>query len=167
MKIRFTRGKNPQEPKPDTLTCLRDDGSVTQARLHAGFGAYHDLTHYAVETTLGYTEAFYGLVAGGRDIDSFGTKNGVSHPIPPVAAFTELITGLVQGICLPSGDMTVDEMLATLRESAETEGFASLPISAAQLAQILHLRDILWARWDALPPGDTMELCFPAIMPPD
>ena len=35
-------------------------------------GVLHDLIHYVVETTLGYREAFFGLLAAGWDIQDFG-----------------------------------------------------------------------------------------------
>jgi hypothetical protein len=34
------------------------------------------MLHYVVETTLGFREAFFGLIAQGRDIASFGTRDG-------------------------------------------------------------------------------------------
>jgi len=46
------------------LRCVRADGSVTwqkQTARHAAFFALHDLTHFAVETTLGYRQGFFGL----------------------------------------------------------------------------------------------------------
>ena len=46
------------------LSCTRADGSVTWQRQDGKLGLFfplHDLTHYAVETTLGFSRAFYGL----------------------------------------------------------------------------------------------------------
>ena len=65
--IRLTR-------RPDgavVFTLRRPDGSSTwQKRTGptAEFFAVHDLTHYAVETTLRYAKGFYGLVAEGWDL---------------------------------------------------------------------------------------------------
>ena len=50
------------------LTCTRADGSVTWQRQDGQLGRFfplHDLTHYAVEQTLGFPRAFYGLLAEG------------------------------------------------------------------------------------------------------
>ncbi len=43
------------------LRCTRQDGSVTWRKLtkHAAHFALHDLTHYAVETVLGYRRGFF------------------------------------------------------------------------------------------------------------
>src|SRR5438309_3304320 len=57
------------------LSCLRADGSVTWQRQTGQQGRFfplHDLTHYAVETVLGYARGFYGLVAEGWDLTDFG-----------------------------------------------------------------------------------------------
>src|SRR5207253_2804998 len=48
-----------------SLSCTRRDGSVTWQRQRGSLGAVfppHDLTHYAVEQTLGFQHGFYGLI---------------------------------------------------------------------------------------------------------
>lgn len=53
------------------LECVRADGTETwqkQQSQSAAFFPLHDLTHYAVETELGISEAFYGLIASGWSI---------------------------------------------------------------------------------------------------
>src|SRR5262245_66330979 len=52
------------------LRCVRRDGSATWQRheKHARFFPFHDLRHFAVETTLGLGKGFYGLIADGWDI---------------------------------------------------------------------------------------------------
>ena len=74
------------------LRCVRQDGSVTwqkQTR-HAAHFALHDLTHYAVETALGYRRGFFGLIAEGWDVDDTTGKGargayacGKSGLLPP------------------------------------------------------------------------------------
>ena len=57
-----------------SITLTRADGTVTWQRQKGKLALVfppHDLTHYAVETTLGYQHAFYGLVADGWDISDF------------------------------------------------------------------------------------------------
>jgi hypothetical protein len=91
MIIRCTKGK---QNKPDTLTCVRDDGSITWE--HSAVGIPHDLLHFAVETTLGYRSAFYGLVAAGCDIGAFGTKEGEKDTYPTEALWAKTLVGLLQ-----------------------------------------------------------------------
>ena len=96
MVIRFKKGKNQWKHKPDTLTCIRDDGSITWTHLHRGF-VHHDFAHYVVETTLGFENAFFGIVAKGRDIPDFSEpKAKRPFEIPKEAMDTEPIVALLQ-----------------------------------------------------------------------
>src|SRR3954454_15515463 len=77
------------------LSCTRADGTVTwqrQPAAHAAFFVRHDLTHYAVETVLGYRLGFYGLVAAGGDFRDFAAR-GRRGPIPADADPAELVVG--------------------------------------------------------------------------
>ena len=58
------------------LRCTRRDGSVTwqKQKKHAAHFALHDLTHYAVEMSLGYRRGFFGLMAEGWDVDDTREK---------------------------------------------------------------------------------------------
>ena len=95
MVIRFKKGKNQWKHKPDTLTCVREDGSITWAYLHRGF-VHHDFAHYVVETTLGFENAFFGLVAKGHDIPDFSEPKGQRpFDIPKEAMDTEPIVALL------------------------------------------------------------------------
>ena len=78
------------------LRCIRADGSATwqkQTDRHAAFFALHDLTHFAVETTLGYRRGFFGLIAEGWEIDDT-TGKGARGPLPPEAGEVEELVGL-------------------------------------------------------------------------
>lgn len=100
MLIRLTKAKN--GGKQDRLTCVRDDGSQTSWLLSSHL-AQHDLLHYVVETTLGLEEAFFGLIARGRGIDSFGTRDGQKDVYTKDETNAELIVGLLQAQ-MRSGD---------------------------------------------------------------
>lgn len=78
------------------LRCTRRDGSVTwqtQGLPNARFFPLHDLTHFAVETTLGFANGFFGLLADGWDIADTGGK-GARGPIPREAVLVEHLVGL-------------------------------------------------------------------------
>src|SRR3954465_14271853 len=78
-----------------TLTCTRRDGTTTWQRQEGGQAAFfprHDLTHLAVESTLGHRRGFYGLVAEGWDLSDFGTP-WPRGKLPPEANLTEMIVG--------------------------------------------------------------------------
>src|SRR6185436_2865273 len=77
------------------LSCRRADGTVTWQRQEGGHGVFfplHDLTHFAVETVLGFRRAFYGLVAEGWDISTF-EERGIAARLPEDAGLAEVIVG--------------------------------------------------------------------------
>ena len=157
MIIRLTKAKS---EKPGTLTCLRDDGTCTWQRSSV-YLAYHDLIHYAVETTLGYGNAFLGLVAKGRDIDSFGTKNGVKDVYTAEEGWAESIAGAIQWPMASSGPPLPDEEIHTLLvKTCETQRIPTPSITSEQIGQIRKKVRTLHERWDRLPPGGVLELTF-------
>src|ERR1700746_2305552 len=76
------------------LRCVRADGSATWQKQggHAAFFALHDLTHFAVESTLGYEQGFFGLIAQGWDIEDT-TGKGKHGRLPHEAVEVEHIVG--------------------------------------------------------------------------
>src|SRR5687767_13342816 len=78
------------------LRCLRSDGSATWQRheKHAHFFSFHDLSHFAVETTFGFSSGFYGLIAGGWDIPDT-TGKGARGKLPTEAILVEHVVGLL------------------------------------------------------------------------
>src|SRR5580693_10474042 len=91
MRVQFTR----RTDGSGVLRCVRDDGSVTWQKndRHAAFFAVHDLTHFAVETVLGYRRGFFGLIAQGWDLDDT-TGKGARGVLPAEAIEVEKIVGL-------------------------------------------------------------------------
>ncbi len=156
MNIQFTKGK---DGKPDVLTCRRADGSVTWSPSQVGTG--HDLIHYAVETTLGYQGAFYGLLAQGRDIQEFGTKDGQQDSYPTEAIWTELVVGLLQWPVVGGGQALSDDVFYQSLAQQCAEKHLSVPsISDGQSTQIRAEMDRLLALWKGIPPGETLGLFF-------
>ena len=144
------------------LRCTRPDGTVTwqvQALPNARFFPFHDLTHFAVETTLGLTRGFFGLVAEGWDIAETGGK-GARGPIPREAVLVEHLVGLFDR----ERDGTVPRWSAAdfnqqLALRADEAGFPlPSPFIDAQLDAVRERIAELHARWRALPPDGTLEL---------
>lgn len=146
------------------LTCTRADGSVTWQRqrgAQARFFPRHDLTHFAVETALGFQRGFYGLVAEGWDLSDFGAP-WPRGPIPPDADPAELIVGFfdverASGVRWEAADFN-ERAAAYYGEHA----LAGPPptLTDDDIARIRALRADLFARWDAVAPGDALELAF-------
>jgi hypothetical protein len=135
------------------LRCTRDDGSVAwQKQKHAVHFAHHDLTHYAVETTLGFRNAFFGLVNQGWEFwDTTG--KGERGPIPPEAAVAEHMVGLLDGERASGTIWTLEEFHRSLPEAVPKP-------SAETLATIRQRRSELFQQWAAVPVGQALELRF-------
>jgi hypothetical protein len=151
MMIQLKKGRDGKS----TLACVREDGSRTWARVHPFFPV-HDLTHCAVESVFGFTQAFFGLIASGREIDE------TEHDLSAEAIWAEHIVGILDrerasGVIAPASELTY-WLNDALRRSGgpEFRGLEEDELAAARL-----LRDSLAERWYAVPPGETLEVRFP------
>jgi hypothetical protein len=131
------------------LRCTREDGSVTwqkQAK-HGAHFALHDLTHYAVETALGYRRGFFGLIAEGWEVEDT-TGKGARGPLPAEALEVERIVGLFDSE-RGSG------MLWTAEDFNE---YAPRVLTDADVQKVRALRGELFRQWSAIVPGQKLEL---------
>jgi hypothetical protein len=146
----------------------RADGTTTwQKRTGptAEFFAVHDLTHYAVETTLGYRGAFYGLVASGWDLSDFGPP-WPRGPLPIEALAAEVIVGLFDT------QRAAHERLSATQCNAAAESYfdahrspSPVHVTDEELDRVRGLlSDLAW-RWHAARPDEPMELSFPPANP--
>ncbi|HEY8832550.1 MAG TPA: hypothetical protein VIM21_08560 [Gemmatimonadaceae bacterium] len=147
----------------NALSCLRADGTTTWQRqegARAAFFPRHDLTHYAVETTLGHREGFYGLVSAGWDFSDFG------HPwprgrLPIEASISEMIVGVLDMERRMGERASAEELNKKLAEYATDN---SLPqhreLTEEDLDRVRAKRAEMFARWDAVRPGDALEIPF-------
>lgn len=151
MLIRFKKGKNQQKHRPDTLTCIREDGTVTWTQIHREF-VQHDFAHYVVETTLGFQNAFFGLVAKGYDIPDFSLPT-TKRPfkIPPEAINVEPIVALLQAELWESfSDPLLEPDSQELPANVTAE---QIEVMRQNLRNLLH-------QWENLLPGESMDLQF-------
>lgn len=133
------------------LRCTRADGSVTWQKQtkHAAHFVLHDLTHYAVETTLGYQRGFFGLIADGWDAEDT-TGKGARGRLPAEALEVEQIVGVFDS----------ERGAGTLWTVEEFNSFAPRPLSADDILKVRALRGSLFEKWFALAPGSAIELEF-------
>ena len=133
------------------LRCTRQDGSVTwqkQTR-HAAHFALHDLTHYAVETALGYRRGFFGLIAEGWDVADT-TGKGARGALPAEAVEVERIVGLFDA----------ERGSGVLWSPEEFNEFAPRALSDAEIQSVRTLRAALFHQWFAIAPCQKLELKF-------
>ena len=129
---------------------------------HGPFFVRHDLMHYAVETTLGFDEAFYGLVAAGRSIESFNSPRS-GKALPRQAGLAEFIVGLLDQNVRWNEGIDQDQFNRDLCESLKAGG---VPVSPAlpgnQIQAIMNRHRELTLRYTSLQTGECLELPFPA-----
>jgi hypothetical protein len=148
--------------KPPTMTCTRDNGTSTwfHSPKHGDYFVRHDLLHYSVETVLEYKTAFFGMIAGGRDLDDFGTQEGVrdTREYTTEALWAEQIVGVIQRQLKP----IFAELVSVLdTQYADREGRGEPTISEAQYNEIVAVWHRLLTQWEHVLPGDSLELPFP------
>jgi len=152
--------------RPDgcgVLRCTRDDGSVTwqkQTARNAPHFALHDLTHFAVESALGFGCGFFGLIAQGWEIDDT-TGKGLRGPVPAEAAEVEALVGTFDSEraaseIWPAADFN---QMAALHASNNSR-LAPRQLTEDDLARVRALRSELFTRWSALPAGSSLKLTF-------
>lgn len=152
--------KKRRDARP-VLTCVRPDGTRTWAELHP-FQPVHDLTHYAVESVLGFDEAFFRLVASGWRITDFEEPHA-SERMRAQAHWAETIVGLLdreRGTERIHTPTEFEEALAAALEGQSAQPCRAL--TAGELAAIRALRSRLTAQWLALDAGSTLLVEFPA-----
>jgi len=133
------------------LRCTRADSSVTwqtQAK-HAAHFALHDLTHFAVETTLGYRRGFFGLISEGWSVEDT-TGKGPRGPIPDETGEVEHIVGLFDS----------ERASGALWTSDEFNSSSPRPLSADEIHGVRSLRSALFQQWRAVSPGESLSLTF-------
>ena len=141
----------------------RADGTVTWQRKdgpNAWFFAAHDLTHYAVESILGYRRGFYGLVAEGWDLTDFGTP-WPRGPLPADAEPAELLVSFLDTERASMSKLPADDFNARAADYFSTHKLANPPVLAEdQLREIRDKVRDLHIQWGKLSEDQTMELIF-------
>lgn len=152
-----------------SLTCTRRDGSVTWQRFDGPTAMVfpgHDLTHFAVETVLGFRRGFYGLLTEGWDIRDFA-KPWPRGEIPDDAREVELIVGFFDSDRRQGDAWTAAEFAAHAElfiGAARARGKAVPPrtrvLTDDDLERVRAVRDGLLARWHRLGEGEALALEF-------
>lgn len=146
-----------------SLSCTRSDGSTTWQSMknaQAAIFPRHDLTHYAVETVLGHRRGFFGLVADGWDLTDFGAPWPRGR-IPAVSILSEMIVGFLDLERATGALCRAEDVNERLGEFCLTNGLAGpAALSDKDLARVRQKRGELFAMWDAVKPGDALELVY-------
>jgi hypothetical protein len=108
---------------------------------------------------------FYGILARGWDISDFGTP-WPRGPLPDDAiedaGLAESIVGMLDMERTTGVRVDAAEVNGWLAQGFEKAGLPlRRPLTEEQLAQIRTRFADLRKRWEALPPGNSLELLFP------
>ena len=145
------------------LVLTREDGSHTIGTIGPaeGFGPVHDLTHYAIESTLGLDEGFLGMCASGWEIADFEVK-GTASRLPREAVFAEIAAGELSRQLIIRQVSSLDDFLWAIDLSLgkQADGFQRPAVSEEQFATILERIREEWKRWRELPPNGTLRLTY-------
>ncbi len=123
------------------------------------------MAHYAVETTLGFKNAFYGLVAKGNNIEDFELPRDkrpeevMPDNLPNEALVTEHLVNLIMTKA-QTNDMHFD-ILTALNAILEEKNL-NFPrnLTKERMNEMWTLFQNLLQQWHMLPRGETMELEF-------
>ena len=151
--------KKGRDSRP-TLTCVRPDGSRTWSQVHSFF-PIHDLTHFAVESVFGFSDAFYGLVRAGWSLEQF-SEPGAASRLPAEALVAEHMVGLFD-LERASGQLMDPEAFSQqLNAALSSQGRSPFrKVTGDELAQVRRLRGELQGRWVTLVPGESLTIEFP------
>ena len=121
----------------------------------------HDLSHYAIEKTLGYRKAFLGMLNEGMDIKAFEDRDTrLQLEVSAEAGWAENMANL---FLMETAQGEVNDFNKVLTESFVRIGAAVGPTCIGSPGEISAIRSLLkrlLADWAALPAGETLVLEF-------
>jgi hypothetical protein len=151
--------------KVDHLRCVRADGSTTETAMPRQGALPHDLVHALVETALGFSDGFMGLVARGADI-AFAAKAFHEYIDPARHAQVAQAESVVEALQTQLWGGAFDaEAFAYGVETACAMRQVPVPDLAGCDAALFDRVVALGRAWNALPTRAQWTLAFP--VPPD
>ncbi len=124
------------------------------------FFPVHDLTHYAVESTLRFRRGFYGLVSDGWNFEDFGSP-WPRGPLPPDLDPAEEIVGLLDLERATGHLVSISDVHDRLGDFYATRPRVTpLVLTPRELDSVRQrVRDYA-ALWQSLPNGETLVLDY-------
>ena len=155
MLLQLTKNRD----KPHVIKYIRDNGTETWM-YSDDFFVIHDLSHYVIEKTLGYTTAFYGMLNNGMAIQDFEDREKRNALlITNEACYAENMANLFL-IEIAQGDF---EDFNTVSREAFTTSNQKYPPPVLKDAEIKNIRNYLKQlilQWKDLPVGNSLQLTF-------
>ena len=155
MQIRFTKNTG----RPHIIRYIRDNGTETWMAAD-DFFIRHDLSHYALEKTLGYTTAFNGMINAGMDIRDFEDREKRAKlSVTGEAWYAENMANLflmemAQGRFADFNEVQQQSFVSFNRE------YAPVILPEDKIEAVRTFLAELLGQWRSLPAGETLELSF-------
>lgn len=155
MEMRITKNGH----RAHSIVYKRDNGTATWMQAD-DFFVQHDLGHYAIEKTAGYTGAFMGMLNRGMDIRDFEHREKrKALIITREGWYAEHLANLFL-IEIAPGDFPDFNKVSADAFANMNPDFPAPRLPAAMLATIRNCLKNLLACWNNLPAGGTMTLNF-------
>ncbi|HXB44680.1 MAG TPA: hypothetical protein VNV85_11505 [Puia sp.] len=155
MKLQITKNKG----KPHIILYHRDNG--TQTWMHAdAFFVLHDLSHFALEKTLGYKNAFLGTVNKGVDVKDFeNPEKRKQMGLGKEAAYAENMANLFLIELLQGNFDDFNQILNQAFKPMDKQ--LSVPIlSDKEIFSVRTYLQALITQWKQLQSSETMHLDY-------
>jgi len=155
MKLQFQKNNEAKH----IIRYIRSDASSSWTK-GDNFLVLHDLSHYAIEKTLGYGTAFYGMIKNGSSIQDFEDKSLRDNMnLTNEAWYAETLANL---ILIEYTQNAFENFNEVFRESLEKTNpeLTAMVIAVSDLNNVRKLYRDLIAKWNQVPAMGIMELIF-------
>lgn len=155
MKLQITKNNG----KPHVILYKRDDGTETWMQAD-DFFVHHDLSHFALEKTLGYKMAFMGMLSNGMEINDFENREKRKQiAITEEAVYAE---NMANFFLMETAQGNFENFNKILQDSFKRMN-TSLSAPFLSEKEILSIREYLKqliAEWKELPAGERIYLDY-------
>ena len=140
------------------LEIVRTDGSRETVELVTREALFHDLLHYAVESSLPTQAGFWGTLASGKTMDDLNDRTGES--VKENVNTLYLVEGIV-GVMSSVTHMPVDQAFAKLLWFSESQGQEPAEwCTESFVAEVSERMRRLQGQWKATAYGESMEIAW-------
>lgn len=152
MDIIITKGN-----KRNTLTCKRQDGSVTAVRLGPNV-PNHDFAHFIIEKKFNLQKGFFGTIKAGKTIDELSNPVAIQE-MSPETWLSEILARNLQS--LRSGAVEIKQFEEIIQwESEKINGIQVPEMTIQDISELKQDFDDLCKKWDSLRENENITLFF-------
>ena len=142
------------------LDVKRENGSRDGIELESKSTLVHDFLHFALESSIGTQEGFWGALAAGKTLADMNDRSGASmREYAGTMADIEQLVGALTNVA--KGTASADEIIAAVRNMRAAAG-KPVPdwFNAQTIEDVRERMRKLQGHWNATPFGGIMELTW-------